>query len=262
MRTPYPGCDPATTGIDDADARIDRSRDEARRMAAAARAAFPRMSTRTIRLANRHFHCPSSSHIRAVMAALAAIEAMIPPLDVRCVSERTAQCRVPRYWEISNGVLKICPRVLADDFYFADVLIWALFAGAADGAGLALTCSILSPCYDDFTVPASVMVGEQYSYIGFAIELAGLPVHQAPTIPCAPFATGTYVVVPPGAVSDPTLIRPVTGFEPTPPPGSVVLTVHKDSSGNEFIYHGDLPGAEQYMPNEPKRYYFPGGRAP
>src|SRR5262249_39362633 len=150
----------------------------------------------------------------------AAIEAKLPPLDVHCVGEKTAQCREPRYWDVSNGVLKICPRVLADEYYFHDVLIWALFAGAADGAGLALTCNLPTPCYDDFTVPASVMVGEQYSYIGFAIELAGLPVHPAPTIPCAPFATSTSVVVPPGAVSDPTLIRRVTGFEPAPPPGS------------------------------------------
>jgi hypothetical protein len=261
MRTPYPGCDRRTTGLDDADARIDRARAEALRIMATARAAFPRLSPRTIRLVDRHFHCPTSSQILTIMAALATIETIIPSLDVRCLSGSTKRCRTPfaTAWISSDGVLEICPYSFAEEFKeelggIAGSFLW----GAAFTAGLADTCSWLSPCYNDFTVPASAMLGHIDPYRHFALELTGHPHQQPPTIPCAAHSTYTYVYVPPGAISDPTLIRPVTGYD-RPPPGSVILTVHEDRAGHKFIYHDDLPGAEVYLPNEPKRYYLSPG---
>ena len=58
MRQPYPGCDRRTTGVNDPDVRIDDARPEAVWMAGLAHDAFPRMTPDTIRLADRHFHCP------------------------------------------------------------------------------------------------------------------------------------------------------------------------------------------------------------
>jgi hypothetical protein len=259
MRTPYPGCDRRTTGLDDADARIDRARAEAARIMANAHAAFPRMSSRTIRLADRHFHCPTSTQIVTVMKTLAAIETIIPSLDVRCVSGSTKTCRLFTAQTSSDGVLELCPSAFAEEFKeelggLAGEFIWA----AAFNAGLDNTCDLLDSCYNDFTVPASDMVRHNGPYRFFVLELAGHRLRQPPTIPCAPRSTDTYVYVPPGAFSNPKLIRPITGYE-TPPPGSVILTVHEDRAGHKFIYHNDLPDAQVYMPNEPKRYYLSPG---
>ena len=80
------------------------------------------------------------------------------------------------------------------------------------------------------------------------------PGQPAPTVPCRPFDTHTYVSVPAGT-ADPRQIRPVTGRE-TAAPQSQILTVYKDASGNEFIYTDDFYDAQQFMPGEPKRFYF------
>jgi hypothetical protein len=254
----YDGCDEQTTGAVDADARIDRGRDEALRMVAAARARFPRMSSRTIRLADRHFHCPSSSNIATVIASLATIEQTIPLLSVRCLPATSPRCaRGVRGGHIDD-VMELCPRSFAEaEHHVAGSFIWA--AAAAFG-GMRSTCDS-DRCWNDFTLPARDMVRAAHCYRNFVIELDGHAFPQPATIPCAPLNTRTYVFVPPGALSDPTLIRPVTGYEPRPA-GSVVLTVYKDRADNYFIYHDDLPGAQQYRPDEPRRYYFPAGREP
>ena len=83
---------------------------------------------------------------------------------------------------------------------------------------------------------------------------AGYPAWRPQTIPCAPVGTGTLSVVP--GTLNPREIRPVTGYEPAPQPGARVLEVFTDRAGKRFIYF-DHPYAEVYLPNEPKRYYFP-----
>jgi len=264
MRTPYPGCDRRTTGVDDADARLDRARAQALSMVRTARAAFPRMSTSTIRMVDRHFHCPSSSQIRKIMESLANIEAVIPTLEVRCVSATTDFCMESEFVKgrISpdDGVLEICPASFgpeAREYRLGGTFIH----GAAITVGLENFCLRRDACYNDFTIPASDMIKNAYSYTWFAIERAGHAVPPPPTIPCAPLHTGIYVYVPPGAVTDPTLIRPVTGFEEIPP-GSTIEEVFEDRAGNRFIYHDDLPGAREYLPDGRRRYYFPSPGAP
>jgi hypothetical protein len=255
MRTPYPGCTLATTGILDADFRVDRARDEARSMLRAARGAFQRMSSRTIRLVDRHFHCPSISQIHVIMDTLALAEVLLPTFDVRCAAAASAVCQRPFMMGgvADDGVLEFCPHAFSPvmtEFRLAGTFIMAAAGGGADPH------MIRTPSYDDFTVPASAMVRNGYSYMWFAIELAGHRVRQPPTIPCAPLNTGTNVYVPPGAVADPSLIRPVTRFEPRPH-GSVILPVFTDRAGKRFIYHDALPGARQYLPGERSRYYLP-----
>jgi len=257
-RKAHPGCDKRTTGIEDADARIDRARVEALRIMAVATAALPRLNTRTTRLVDRHFHCPSSSQIVAITASLAAIETKIPS-DVRCVGAGIKERSLLTTGRISSdGVLELFPYSFEEEFKKEDAGIAGAFVWAAAlNAGLDndTHCDRTSACYNDFTVPASDMMKHAETYRNFAVDLAGYAFRQPSTIPCPVQSLETYVFVPPGALSDPKLIRPVTGYE-SAPPGSVVLTVHEDRAGHKFIYHNDLPGAEVFMPDEPKRYYF------
>jgi hypothetical protein len=262
LRTPYPGCDRRTSGVDDADARIDAAREQALRMVRAARAAFPRMNSRTIRNVDRHFHCPSASQTRTIMRTLEAIEAALPTLSVSCVDARTDFCRESEYvrGRVTDGLAELCPasfRADARAYRLAGTFIHA----AAITAGAANLCMKREPCYDDFTLAADAMIGNSYSYTWFAIEQAGHDIGSPPTVPCAPSNTGENVVVPPGADTDPSLIRPLTGYDPIPR-GSRILPVFSDRAGNRFIYHDDLPGAQQFMPGERKRYYLPARSGP
>src|SRR5262249_23238353 len=160
------------------------------------------MSTRTIHLMQRHFHCPSVSEIRTVMDTLPAIEAVIPNLGVRCVSEKTEHCRLLLRAELDGDVLVICPPPKENP----ELGITSPLIGAAGiSAGLGNASGWSSVDYDDFTVPASHMVRQAGPYQGFAFEVSGHRVRPPPTIPCAPIRTQTYVSVPTGAGSDPTL---------------------------------------------------------
>ena len=137
----------------------------------------------------------------------------------------------------------------------AGIFIWA----AAINAGSKRGCDWGTPCYDDFTVPASDWMKRAAPYEGFALEVAGHRGDPPDTIPCRPRSLHMSVSVPPGAIRDPTLIRPITGFDPSPPPGSRVVPVWEDSDGQRFIYSDTLPGAQVHLPNEGKRFYLPSG---
>jgi len=248
MRQPYPGCDRRTTGVSDAGMRIEDARAQALKMVTAART--PRLDSRSIRLLDRHFHCPSNQDIRTIIASFAAIQRAIPSLRVRCLGGKCPE----NARASSDGVLEICPVSFTSDAFggLPGTFIWA----AALNAGLEATCGWLSPCWWSFTTPASDMMRQAVAYRGFAIELAGHPVDQPRTIPCRPRNTHMVVAVPPDA-SDPGLIRPITGFGPSPPPGSRAVFVYEDTAGHKFIYSDSLPGAEAYLPKEPKRFYLP-----
>lgn len=249
-RKHYPSCGRRVSGFDDADDRIDRARAEALRIAAAARAAFPRLSTRTMLLADRYFHCPSSAQILAIMAAVAAIETKIPS-EVRCVGAGAKDCRgfiTARIF--SDGVLELCPQALKEEFKKEDAGIAGEFVWAA-AIEAGFDNSFL-PFPNDFTVPADEAMKHAETYREFAVELAGYAQRQPSTIPCGAQDTGTQVSVPPG---NPAGLRPLTGYDPSPPPGSVILTVYEDRAGHKFIYGDDLVGAQTYLPNEPKRFY-------
>ena len=147
---------------------------------------------------------------------------------------------------------------LSLDFGKNDDIKAALFiVGAAWRAGRQGQCLIRQPCYDDFTRPASSMVKNGSSYGYFALEAYGISQPQPNTLPCRPWKTQLYVIVPPDAATDPKTIRPLTGFDPAPRKGSVVRTVYKDQGDKCFTYHDGLPGGRVYLPGEKERYYFP-----
>lgn len=261
MRSTYTGCDKATTGVDNAAQRIDDARDQALRALTTAVAAFPRMNTRTIRLVNRHFHCPSNSQIRTIMKNLAEIKAALPALKATCAAAADSICKdgeLGWVWH-EQKLIELCPPAFAAgarQYRFAASFI----SGAAQTLGLKRDCVMADACYDDFTTPAGTMVNNVSSYAALALELAGNNLPAPATIPCAAHDTGLLVFVPPDA-TDPAVIRRVTGFNERPS-GAMVLSVFADDAGNQFIYHDHLPGAKPYLPGESSRYYFAGGRAP
>ena len=256
LRTSYESCGSDVTGVDDADARIDAARADAQRLLATARAAFPRMSSTTIRLVDRHFHCPSLADIRAIIRRLDLIESALPGLIIRCIPDGIAPCLgIVKAQTAEDGALEICPFSFNPDAPRLRLAVSLIF-GAANSIGISEACYRREPCYDDFMVPASTMINNPFSYAWFAAELSGYRVPAPPTIPCRPLNTGVNVYVP----ADPAGIRRVTGYE-SPPAGSVILPVFADRSGNHFIYH-DYPEAVPYLPGERSRYYFPGGRIP
>ena len=165
MRTPYAGCDRATTGVGDADDRIDGAREQALNMIGAARAAFPRMSSRTIRNVDRHFHCPSSSQIRVIMRVLEAIEAAIPTLLVQCEDASADFCRESEYvrGQVTDGLVELCPASFRPDARAYRLAGTFIHAGAIT-AGMTNICMKRDACYDDFTLRADTMVGNSYSY--------------------------------------------------------------------------------------------------
>jgi hypothetical protein len=257
MRTAYAGCDKATTGVDDPDTAIDEARRQAKRMIARARKGFPRLSGSTLLNVHRHFHCPSNQQIRDIMKNLELIEQTLPTLSVQCVSGKTALCKTTattRGQATSAGV-ELCPAAFredARDFKFAGTLI----NGAALTAGFANSCGLGDACYDDFTIPADVMMGNAYSYTWFVIQQSGFDVAAPPTIPCSPSDTGENVNVPPSAATNPSTIRPLTGYDDYPA-GSLIKQVFSDRSGNRFIYDDNIPGSKAYTADGRKRFYLP-----
>jgi hypothetical protein len=256
QRKAYAGCSGVKLAGDDAEATIDRSRAEGLRLIATARAAFPRMSGRTIGLLDRHFHCPGTAEIRTIIAGLAAIEKAIPAVEARCFKGKGKFCE---FYEAQvttpDAVLEICNNAtLSGPGGLGAHFVWA----AAIVAGMDNDCKSGWWCYDDFMVPATEMVKHASAYTQLVVELAGLKgVKAPPTVPCRPFDTHTYVSVPIGG-ANPRDIKPVSGHE-TPAPYSQILTVYKDAAGHEFVYTDDFYGAEQFMPGEPKRYYLSKG---
>lgn len=257
MRTPYAGCDKATTGVDDADARIDDARKQAKRMLAKASTGFPRLSGRTLNALHRHFHCPSNDEMGVIIKTLDIIEKALPTVPISCIGGKSADCNASATTrgKATAAGIDLCPAAFRDDARQYK-LAASLIHGAALRAGFDNTCSIGDACYDDFTIDSGTMMGNAYSYTWFVVDRAGYSVPQPPTIPCSPTDTGDNVVVPPSAATDATTIRPLSGFEDHPA-GSTIQQVFSDRSGNRFIYSDTVAGGRAYTSDGRKRVYIP-----
>jgi hypothetical protein len=257
MRQPFVGCGKRTTGVDDAEKRIVEARDDANVKAMIARDNLKSLDSRTIQLLDRHFHCPSSSQIKTIELTLNKIFGSTINMGARCVNASNPLCsgKTIAEWDYSTFTLSICPMSFSSRGVVDSLTSTFIWAAGLDN-GLDKSCKITSSCYDDFTIPASDMMKHAEAYVGFILESAFQLLDKEPeTIPCRPRNTGLNVTVPPGAGADPKLIRPITGFDPSPPRGSVVMPVWEDTAGKKFIYSDTLPGAKTYLPNEPKRFY-------
>jgi hypothetical protein len=158
-------------------------------------------------------------------------------------------------FEIADS-LNLCPRFFNTTDDSRRAVTFMIHA-----APMGSNCMKREPCYDDFNVPASSMIQNSFSYAWFAVELSGHPVRRPSIIPCRPIDTGTNVVVPPGAGSNPRLIRRLSGYDPTNVPGSVILQLYVDRGGRYFVYH-DGPESGLFRPGERPRLYLPEGWSP
>ncbi len=254
-------CDKKTTGVDDPSAMLDKARATAISAVTAALAAFKPMKTVTLKLLDRHFHCPSNLQIIDVKKKLTAIKAALPAVRVNCRSASDPECAggKPGSAEKGTNVLNTCPPWFSG---MSDIMQAVTFVfTAAVGLGHDKRCRRGEACYDDYTRKTPEMLENPYSYGWFAVEAAKLSTPDTNAIPCRPLAIGRWVVVPPAAHKDPSHIRRLSGFDPIPK-DSEIIEVYTDMSDKEFIYHDKIEAAKQYLPDEPKRYYFPGGRAP
>ena len=283
MRSPFPGCDKATTGVDDADARIKAAHKQAVEMVAKARALLAKPDMATIALVEKHFHCPSPAEFAAIAQTYAKIESGLGILQSSCVGAKDARCQSGDGWTLAEDKkADWCPAIFAPEnqaVRFAGLFIDSAAqvkrtemekkANLDALAGLDNTCFRTQDCYADFTVPAGAMLGNAISYAVLAVELSGHQLVAGTENPCAPGATHVLVDVPPDAVKDPYLIRAHSGFRrmderpTTPPAGTRTAFVYEDRAGNRFIYHSGMPNARAFTAREaaekpPRlRYYFP-----
>jgi hypothetical protein len=256
-RQPFAGCDRRTTGVDDADPRLKAARVEAEVKTSLGSDNIKDIDQRTLRLLDRHFHCPSTTQIAGIAAMLAKMEAGLVGMDANCLDAKNSICAkaIARY-DAAIPALLFCPgpfTTTRPELGLMGVFVW----GAAVEQGAQEGCVIGSSCYDDFTVPASDMVTRAEAYEGFVLESGFVGLGQPETIPCRPRNIHLSVVVPPGAATDPRRIRPLSPFDDPPPRGSRVVPVWEDTAGKRFIYTELLPGAKQYLPEEGSRLYLP-----
>jgi hypothetical protein len=280
MRSPFPGCDRKTTGVDDADARMEAARKRAAELVARARARLAKPDIPAIALVEKHFHCPASGEFARIANTFAAIASALPLVEPTCLDAKAPTCKAGENGDINDRAADFCPVVFkVEAFRFAGLFVDAAAhvqgkdANLDDLPGLKNTCLRKDACYGDFTIPAANMLGNAISYAVLAAELSGHPLHAGTENPCAPSATSVLVDVPPGAVSDPNLIREHSSFRPMdephtlPPAGTRLMTVYEDRAGKRFIYHSGMPGAAavtaaEAAQNPPRlRFYFPPGHA-
>ncbi len=252
-------CDKRTTGVDDAQVMMDAARATALSAVTAARAAFKPMKGKTITLLDRHFHCPTTGQMIEAEKALAAIEGAIPTVSADCLPESDVECAGGNFGHAQDGTgnLSVCPPWFSGMTAIQRAVTF-IFA-AAVGLGRNKRCRRSEACYDDYVKKAPEMLQNPYSFAWFAVEAAKLSTPDNSIVPCRPQGTGMHYVVSPAALKDPTQIRRLSGFDPIPP-GSRFAELQSDSSGKYFIYDDNIEGARQYLPDEPKRYYFPNGR--
>jgi hypothetical protein len=252
-------CDKKTTGVNDPALVIDNARAVALSAVQSARAAFKPAKSATLTLLDRHFHCPTISQMMDVKKTLAAIETEIPNAPADCLPASDTECAGGGFGnaEDNTGKLSLCPPWFSGmtDVQQAVTIIFA----AAIKVGRKKRCRRSEPCYDDYLQKASDMLQNPYSFGWYAVEVAGLSPPDNSIVPCKPQGTGMQYVVSPAAKKNPGLIRRLSGFDPIPE-GSRFAELMSDSSGKYFIYDDDIEGAKQYLPDEPKRYYFPNGR--
>ena len=254
-------CDKKTTGVDDAEAKLDQARASARSAVKTARAAFKPLKTFTLKLLDRHFHCPSNTQIIEAKKVLTNIEGAIPAVTANCLAGAHAKCAGGSFGFASDAIaeLNTCPPWFTKmtDVQQAVTFIFA----AATGIGRSSRCRRSEACYDDYTRKAATMLYNPYSYAWFSVEAANLSPPDGGVIPCRPMNVGIWVVVPPEALKDPGKIFRLTGYDSIPK-DSEIIEVHTDVSNKDFIYHDKIEGAKQYLSDETKRYYFPGGEGP
>ncbi len=290
MRTQYHGCDQATTGVANPTDMIDRAIRDAASMvnrAIGALRAGPRlMSSRTMLLLDRHFHCPGPGQVSHVFRGFQETRNALRNLsDAWCWPATSYYCRNRPMLMGGAGVdvsrippsvlsamspqelsrlqdatfaLNLCSRFFASPNDYRRAVTVMLYAASETNACLmsTYTCMKRQSCYDDFMVQAHLMIRNHYSYAWFAADLAGHPVRHPAVIPCRSRYTGRNVWVAPGAGSSPRTVQVISALSARDVPGARLVQLYRDPNGRYFVRSHD-PEAGLYRPAESPRLYLP-----
>jgi hypothetical protein len=257
------GCDQATTGVSNPDGAISHARTLANQLVRNALTRWPGTGE-NLYASYRHFHCPDRPQMTAIRDNLAAGEQILGDLTVTCLPASADVCDNIRGNEVnlpveslpggasSSRLVQLCPSFFRmDDDEQAGTLIAA--AVKLSGVGDGHRCMLQEDCYFDFLRPASEVVGgNPYAYGYYALALSGWTFSREPSrTPCSPQASGNYIQVDGGAAAtDPASVQPYRGD---------FYEIFSDpATGDRFIWHNNLSGADYYLYGETgMRYYLP-----
>jgi hypothetical protein len=185
MRAPHIGCDSATTGVADADDRIDKAKQWATDAALKAWRAMSEIDATTLALVDAHFHCPSPEQVKTINENLGKMAMKIGNLDPSCQDASADACARGRDFGLSPTMgfltlIDFCPSAFSGDEF-------RLARGFLTAAGrlsiLSENCADTDPCYTDAAVGAGTMLGNIDSYVRLSMAVNGVPL-ATPSIAC------------------------------------------------------------------------------
>lgn len=264
----YRGCDRATTGVDNAEAMIDESRRIMDDMLNNTLTGWPGSGER-LHAAYRHFHCPTGPQLSRIGDHLRRAREVVSGANFVCIPAAADPCQRGRFGNFESAsdtgagasrweVVQLCPRFFTlTEIQQAGVLLAS--AVKATGVSESHLCYIDDACYYNFMEPAEdVISGNPFAYAYLAREISGwTPPVQPDRVPCFPSLTDQEIRVRGGdAATDPNSLQNTDG--PVYPILEDLVT------GDRFIRHDNLEGAEHYLHQESldgmgMRYYLPSG---
>jgi hypothetical protein len=184
MRSAHIGCDSATTGIADADDRIDKAKEWATDGAGKAWRALSEIDATTLALVDAHFHCPSPEQFKTIDEKLGKMAMKVATLDPMCSDASADPCARGRDFGLGIGnfmtSIDFCPSVFSGDEFR---LGRAFLDASARLSILSPNCADSDPCYNDSSVTAASMIDNIDSYVRLAMAVNGAPL-TTPTISC------------------------------------------------------------------------------
>lgn len=257
----YANCDQATTGVADASSVINDARRLARQLLHGALNPYPG-NTDDLYVAYRHFTCPSAREIGVIGANLRAADNALNNPVLACIPASASACSggEPINLPQTTGgaparrhVIQLCPsfftRMQDDERAGTLIAAGAKLSGVDDSH----TCKIQDACYYDFLQPATNMVDHNpFAYGYYALERNGWTLSRSPRrTPCFPQLSGRNIRVRGGAAAtNPADVQP---FE-----GDIYEIFTDPATGDEFIRHDNLTGAQYYLRGESHmRFYLP-----
>lgn len=197
---------------------------------------------------DRHFHCPSNDEMDRIRTTFQAIGAILPRIPLRCTNDaalcgpRVHQAPVPL---MANYEVLLCPEYFTMS---ANLRAMNMILRAANMLGRHGECYIEQRCYNDFSVPASTMIGNGTTYGYFAAGATNARNYPWPaTIPCATRQPATRPQAPlpqpqalcqdTGRITSRTIVFPPPPGRPhvqigSGPADGILLEERRDAFGN------------------------------
>jgi hypothetical protein len=260
------GCDRATTGVDNAEEIINNTRRSIDSLLSGILSGWPGSGTELYSV-YRHFHCPTSPQISRIGDHMRQTREILSEPSFVCIPDSSDVCAegiAGEFFRPSESdadssrwqVVQLCPVF----FQITDLdRDGTLIASAVVSSGVSESnlCRYSESCYNNFMIPAEdVVTGNPYAYAYLAQERSGeWDAPAAPRVPCLPTLTDEVIRVRGGEAA--TTTDSVQNDE-----GDVYTILEDLVTGDRFIRHNNLEGAEHYLYQESRdgmrmRYYLP-----